>query len=334
MLRAAPRLPCELLIGGMAVNLADTSAQAGAILDEVEKAIVGKRPVLEKVLLAILCDGHVLIEDYPGLAKTLMAKTFAATLGCDFKRVQFTPDLLPADITGTYVFDRRTSEFTLRRGPVFTNVLLADEINRSPPKTQAALLEAMQERQTTLEGETHPLERPFVVIATQNPIEYEGTYPLPEAQIDRFLMRIAIGYPTREQEREILARRLRRKEEEIRLERVSTPEAVVGMQRAIEEVHVDEALETYIVDIASRTRTHPQVEVGASPRGSLALLKLARARAALRGRDFVVPDDVKEVAVEGLAHRLILKPDPWIKGVRTAAVVDEVLASAPVPKVD
>ena len=316
------------------MNLADTSEQAGAILDEVEKAIVGKRPVLEKVLLAVLCDGHVLIEDYPGLAKTLMAKTFAATLGCAFKRVQFTPDLLPADITGTYVFDRKTSEFVLRRGPVFTNILLADEINRSPPKTQAALLEAMQERQTTLEGETHPLDRPFAVIATQNPIEYEGTYPLPEAQIDRFLMRIGIGYPTREQEREILSRRIRRKEDEVRVARVSSPEQVVGMQRAIEDVHVDDGLESYIVDIVSRTRTHPQVEVGASPRGSLALLKLSRARAALRGRDYVIPDDAKEVAVEGLAHRLILKPDPWIKGVRTGTIVQEILASVPVPKVD
>ncbi|TLZ58540.1 MAG: MoxR family ATPase [Methanobacteriota archaeon] len=316
------------------MNLGETAARSRAILDEVEKAIVGKRPVLEKILLTVLCDGHVLIEDYPGLAKTLMAKTFAATLGCDFKRVQFTPDLLPADITGTYVFDRKTSEFVLRRGPVFTNVLLADEINRSPPKTQAALLEAMQERQTTLEGETHPLESPFVVIATQNPIEYEGTYPLPEAQIDRFLMRIGIGYPTREQEREILIRRIHRKQDDVPVARVSSPEQVVGMQRAIEEVHVDEALESYIVEIVSRTRTHPQVDVGASPRGSLALLKLARARAALRERDFVVPDDVKEVAVEGLAHRLILKPDPWIKGVRTTSVVQEVLASVPVPKVD
>ena len=316
------------------MNLADTAAHAQAIIGEVEKAIVGKRQVLEKMLLAIVSDGHVLIEDYPGLAKTLMAKSFAAALGCDFKRVQFTPDLLPADITGTYVFDRKTTEFVLRQGPVFTNILLADEINRSPPKTQAALLEAMQERQTTLEGETHTLPRPFVVFATQNPIEYEGTYPLPEAQIDRFLLRIGIGYPSKEEEREILNRRILRKEDDVRVGRVSSPEKVLGMQRAIEEVHVDTALESYIVEIASRTRTHPQVEVGASPRGSLALLKLARARAALRGRDFVVPDDVKEVAVEGLAHRLILKPDPWIKGVRTAAVVDEVLASVPVPKVD
>jgi MoxR-like ATPase len=217
---------------------------------------------------------------------------------------------------------------------VFTNVLLADEINRSPPKTQAALLEAMQERQTTLEGETHPLGRPFIVIATQNPIEYEGTYPLPEAQVDRFLIRIGIGYPTRQEEREILSRRIRRKDDEVHVGRVSSPDEVVAMQRAIEEVYVDPALEAYIVEVVSRTRTHPQVEVGASPRGSLALMKLARARAPLRGRDFVVPDDVKEVAVEGLAHRLILKPDPWIKGVRTSTIVQEVLASVPVPKVD
>ena len=315
------------------MNVPETAAAAKAVLDEVEKAIVGKRSVLEKLLLAVLCDGHVLIEDYPGLAKTLMAKTFAAVLGCDFKRVQFTPDLLPADITGTYVFDRKAGEFVLRKGPVFTNLLLADEINRSPPKTQAALLEAMQERQTTLEGETHPLARPFVVIATQNPIEYEGTYPLPEAQIDRFLLRIGIGYPTREQEVEILARRRSRKQEDVAVDRVSSPEQVVAMQQALEEVHVDPAVEAYIVEVASRTRTHPQVEVGASPRGSLALLKLGRARAALRERDFVVPDDVKAIAVEALAHRLILKPDPWIKGVRTATVVEEVLASVPVPKV-
>jgi len=316
------------------VNVPETAAAAKAVLDEVEKAIVGKRPVLEKLLLAVLCDGHVLIEDYPGLAKTLMAKTFAAVLGCDFKRVQFTPDLLPADITGTYVFDRKAGEFVLRKGPVFTNLLLADEINRSPPKTQAALLEAMQERQTTLEGETHPLARPFVVIATQNPIEYEGTYPLPEAQIDRFLMRIDIGYPTREQEKEVLDRRRARKMEEVQIPTVGDPEAVLTMQAAVEEVHVDDDVERYIVEVVARTREHSQVEVGASPRGSLALMKLGRASAALRGRDYVVPDDVKGVAVEALAHRVLLKPDPWIKGVRTASIVREVLAAVPVPKVE
>ncbi len=315
------------------MNLKEIGSASNDILSEVEKAIVGKRAVLEKVLLAMLCDGHVLIEDYPGLAKTLMAKTFAGALGCDFKRIQFTPDLLPADITGTYVFDRRTNEFVLRRGPVFTNVLLADEINRSPPKTQSALLEAMQERQTTLEGETHPLPHPFVVVATQNPIEYEGTYPLPEAQIDRFLMRIAIGYPTAEQEREILSRRRARKEDEVKVVPVGSPEKVVAMQQALEEVHVDPGVESYIVEVVSRTRAHPQVEVGASPRGSLALLKLARARAALSGRDFVIPDDAKDIAVEALSHRLILKPDPWVRGVRTESIVREILSSVKVPKV-
>ncbi len=317
----------------MVVNIPRVGELGTQILDEVSRAIVGKRHVLEQLLLAVLADGHVLIEDYPGLAKTLMAKSFSAALGCEFKRVQFTPDLLPADITGTYFFDRRSGEFVLRKGPVFTNLLLADEINRAPPKTQAALLEAMQEKQTTLEGETHPLARPFLVIATQNPIEYEGTYPLPEAQIDRFLMRIGIGYPSREQEEEILARRLARKRDDVAIARKANPEQVIAMQGALEDVHVDPALEGYIVEIVGRTREHRQVEVGASPRGSLALLKLSRARAALQGRDYVLPDDVKAIAVPALAHRLILKPDPWIKGVRPETAVQEILAAVPVPKV-
>jgi len=312
----------------------DVQDLGGRILDQVGTAIVGKRPVLEKMFLATLCDGHVLIEDYPGLAKTLMAKSLATALGCTFKRVQFTPDLLPADITGTYIFDRKASEFVLRKGPVFTNFLLADEINRAPPKTQAALLEAMQERQTTLEGETHPLPKPFLVFATQNPIEYEGTYPLPEAQVDRFLMRIDVGYPTREQEKEVLDRRRQRKADDVKIEPVSNPGEVLGLQAAVEEVHVDDDLERYIVEVVARTREHSQVEVGASPRGSLALMKLGRALAALKGRDYVVPDDVKAVAVEALSHRLLLKPDPWIKGVRTASIVREVLAAVPVPKVE
>ena len=316
------------------MNLSAVATLGNQVLDEVEKAVVGKRSVLERVLLAVLCDGHVLIEDYPGLAKTLLAKSFAAALGLKFRRVQFTPDLLPADITGTYVFDRKTSDFVLRKGPVFTNILLADEINRAPPKTQAALLEAMQERQTTLEGETHLLPRPIIVMATQNPIEYEGTYPLPEAQIDRFLMKIGIGYPTKEQEKEILERRRRRREDDVRISPVQSADQVLAMQQGVEDVHVDDAIETYIVEIVTRTRAHSQVEVGASPRGSLALLKLSRALAVLRGRDYVLPDDVKEIAVAGLAHRLILKPDPWIKGVRTDAIVREILTSVPVPKVD
>jgi len=316
------------------VKPADVATAGARIMDQVGTVIVGKRSVLERMLLAILCDGHVLIEDYPGLAKTLMAKCFATALGCTFKRVQFTPDLLPADITGTYVFDRKASEFVLRTGPVFTNVLLADEINRAPPKTQAALLEAMQERQTTLEGQTHALPRPFVVFATQNPIEYEGTYPLPEAQVDRFLMRIDIGYPTRDEEKEILDRRRERRSDDVKIAAAADPEVVLALQAAIEDVHLDDDVERYIVDIVARTREHSQVEVGASPRGSLALMKLGRAQAAIRGRDFVVPDDVKGVAVEALAHRVLLKPDPWIKGVRTAKIVREVLAAVPVPKVE
>ncbi|MEE9164265.1 MAG: MoxR family ATPase [Thermoplasmata archaeon] len=305
-----------------------------SLVDEVSKAIVGKEEVLERVVLAILSDGHLLIEDYPGLGKTIMAKSFAAALGCKFKRVQFTPDLLPADITGTYIFDRKKGDFILRRGPVFTNVLLADEINRAPPKTQAALLEAMQEHQATLEGETHPLASPFLVMATQNPIEFEGTYPLPEAQIDRFIMRIEMGYPSPEAEVEILSRRVARKQDDVKMDRIATPKAVIDIQAAVEEVFVEEDVERYAVELVRRTRTHSRVEVGASPRGSLALLKLSRARAAMLGRDFVVPDDIKEVAVDALSHRLILKPDPMIRGVKPSTIVGEILRDVPVPKVD
>jgi len=315
------------------VNLASVAEVSGSLLDAVEGVIVGKRPVLEKVLWAILGDGHLLIEDVPGLAKTLIAKSFAAGLGLSFRRIQFTPDLLPADITGTYVYDRKTSDFVLRRGPIFTHLLLADEINRAPPKTQSALLEAMQERQATLEGETFALDRPFFVIATQNPIEHEGTYPLPEAQVDRFLLRIDVGYPTRAQEIEILQRRRQRRSDDATIEPVTMPDQIRALQAAIEDVHVDPAVEGYMVDIVGATRSHSQVEVGASPRGSLALLKVSRARAAMAGRDFVTPDDVKTVAEPALAHRLILKPDPWIRGVRTAAVLADVLAQVPVPKV-
>ncbi len=305
-----------------------------SLVDEVSKAIVGKKEVLERVVLAILSDGHLLIEDFPGLGKTIMAKSFAVALGCKFKRVQFTPDLLPADITGTYIFDRKKGDFLLRRGPVFTNILLADEINRAPPKTQAALLEAMQEHQATLEGETHPIASPFLVMATQNPIEFEGTYPLPEAQIDRFIMRIEMGYPSAEAEVEILSRRVARKQDEVEMDRIATPKAVIDIQAAVEEVFVEEDVERYAVELVRRTRAHSRVEVGASPRGSLALLKLSRARAAMLGRDFVVPDDIKEVAVDALSHRLILKPDPMIRGVKPSTIVSEILEDVPVPKVD
>ncbi len=315
------------------MNIASVREVGGDLLDAVETVIVGKRAVLERVLWAILGDGHLLIEDVPGLAKTLIAKSFAAGLGLSFRRIQFTPDLLPADITGTYVFDRKTGDFVLRRGPVFTNVLLADEINRAPPKTQSALLEAMQERQATLEGETFHLDRPFFVIATQNPIEHEGTYPLPEAQVDRFLLKIDVGYPTREGEIEVLERRRRRRADDATLEAVTTPNEVRALQAAIEDVHVEPAVEGYMVDIVAATRAHSQVDVGASPRGSLALLKVSRARAAIAGRDFVTPDDVKAVAMPALAHRIILKPDPWIRGVRTASILADVLGQVPVPKV-
>ena len=315
------------------MNVAAVADRGKALLDELETVIVGKRLVLERVLWAVLCDGHVLIEDVPGVAKTLIAKSFAAGLGLDFRRVQFTPDLLPADITGTYVFDRKTGEFALRRGPVFTNVLLADEINRAPPKTQSALLEAMQEHQATLEGQTFPIEPPFFVLATQNPIEHEGTYPLPEAQVDRFLLRIDVGYPSRDEEVEILRRRQARASDEMPVRPVTTPDEVRALQAAVEGVHVDPAIEGYMVSIVAATRTHSQVEIGASPRGSLALLKLSRGRAALAARDFVTPDDVKTVAPFALAHRIILKPDPWIRGVRTSSVLQDVLAQTPVPKV-
>lgn len=315
------------------MNVSAVAERGRALLDEIETVIVGKRPVLERVLWCILADGHVLIEDVPGLAKTLIAKSFAAGLGLSFRRVQFTPDLLPADITGSHIFDRKTGEFVLRKGPIFTNLLLADEINRAPPKTQSALLEAMQERQATLEGDTLRIDSPFFVLATQNPIEHEGTYPLPEAQVDRFLMRIDVGYPTKEQEVEILRRRQERRSDEAVIRAVTAPHEVRDLQMAVESVHVDPAVEGYMVDIVAGTRKHSQVEVGASPRGSLALLKLGRSRAALAGRDFVTPDDVKAVAVYALAHRIVLKPDPWIRGVRTTAVLADVMGQVPVPKV-
>jgi MoxR-like ATPase len=305
-----------------------------AIMDEVGKGIVGKRQVLERVMLAMLCNGHVLFEDYPGLAKTMMANCFSMAVGCSFKRVQFTPDLLPADITGSYIMNRKSGEFEMRRGPIFTNILLADEINRAPPKSQSALLEAMQERQVTLEGETQHLPSPFIVLATQNPIEYEGTYPLPEAQIDRFLIRTAVGYPSLEEEQEILRRRRERGQEKIELQSVCSPEKLVEMQKHIEAMHVKDEIEQYIVMIVDATRKHSQVQVGSSPRGSLALMRLSSARSALFGRDYVLPDDIKAVAVPALAHRLILAADPWIRGVRPESVVESILKTVPVPKVD
>lgn len=316
------------------MNANDVRSACELVLNELGKTIVGKRDTMEKVLASILANGHILFEDYPGLAKTLMASCFAQALGCDFKRVQFTPDLLPADITGTYLLNRQTSNFTLHRGPVFTNILLADEINRAPPKTQAALLEAMQERQVTLEGDTHPLPRPFFVMATQNPIEYEGTYPLPEAQLDRFLVRLNIGYPSRDEETLILARRKSRGTEAVTIKRVLDAERLIEMQGCVERVHVDDSLKGYMVDLVKATRAHDHVEVGASPRGSLALLGLSSAIALIRGRDYVSPDDVKGIAPAVLSHRLILAPKYWVRGERPDAVIDGILKEVPVPKVD
>jgi len=301
------------------------------MLAEVERAVVGKRSALELVLLGLLADGHVLIEDLPGLAKTLIARSFAQVCALGFGRIQFTPDLLPSDVTGASIYNQRTGEFEFRPGPVFTNLLLADEINRATPKTQAALLEAMQERQVTTEGETRQLEPPFLVLATQNPIEYEGTYPLPEAQLDRFLLRISVGYPEREHESELVERRGERKQERIDLNPVVDAPTLIAMQRAVENVHVSLSVRLYLVDLVRATRESRKVQVGASPRGSLALFTLSRSRAALSGRDFVIPDDVKSVAVPALAHRLTLRPELWVQRVSPEDVVKEVLESVPTP---
>jgi MoxR-like ATPase len=307
------------------------AAPAEAILDEVERAVVGKRDVLELVLLALLADGHVLLEDVPGVAKTLIARSFAAATGLRFGRVQFTPDLLPSDVTGSSVFDQRTASFEFRPGPVFCNLLLGDEINRAPPKTQAALLEAMEERQVTADDGTHELERPFLVLATQNPIEYEGTYPLPEAQLDRFLMRLRVGYPTGDDEWNMLDARARRGTDAVALNAIIDGQGLRSLQAAVEAVHVGPAVGRYMVALATATRENPEVEVGASPRGSLALMRLSRARAALEGRDFVVPDDVKGVAIPALAHRLVLRPELWVRRVDAGDVVARVLGDVPAP---
>jgi MoxR-like ATPase len=301
------------------------------ILATLAQVIVGKGEMLERMLAGILASGHILIEDYPGLAKTLIARLVAQTLDLGFKRIQFTPDLLPSDITGSFLFDQRAGQFEFRRGPIFTNLLLADEINRATPKTQSALLEAMQESQVTIEGERFVLEAPFLVIATQNPIELEGTYPLPEAQLDRFLMRLAVGYPDAADEVEILTRRRQRREDAASVAPVTTRTELLAMQASLEDVHVAAAIERYIVDLVQATRADHRVALGASPRGTLALLKLARARAALQRRDFVLPDDVKAMAVPALAHRLILKPELWASRISPAQVVTDLLGHVPTP---
>ena len=315
----------------MTVRLDRVHELSGLVLDEVEQAVVGKRDALELVLLGFLANGHVLLEDFPGLAKTLAARSFAQTLSMQFTRIQFTPDLMPSDVTGSSIWNQRDSEFEFRPGPIFTNLLLGDEINRAPPKTQAALLEAMQEHQVTIEGKTNELERPFLVIATQNPIEYEGTYPLPEAQLDRFLLRLRVGYPGRDDEWAVLEQRVERAADEIELSAVTDRSGLLAMQQAIEQVHMSQAVGYYIVDLVAATRTSQRAQVGASPRGALALLKLSRAKALLDGRDFVTPEDVKAVAVPALSHRLMLRPELWVQRVRPEDVVQEVLDTVPTP---
>ena len=308
--------------------VADRCQDVLAVLGQV---IVGKAHVLQQILAGILANGHILIEDNPGLAKTLIARLVSQTLDLGFKRIKFTPDLLPSDIPGSFLYDQREARFEFRRRPIFTNLLLADEINRATPKTQSALLEAMQEAQVTVEGERFPLEAPFLVIATQNPIELEGTYPLPEAQLDRFLMRLSVGYPDRGDEIEILARRRRRREDAISIAPVISRAELSAMQASLEDVHVAEVTERYIVDLVQATRSDPRVALGASPRGTLALFKLARAAAAIARRDFVLPDDVKAMAVPALAHRLILKPELWAARISPAQVVHGLLAQVPAP---
>jgi MoxR-like ATPase len=312
-------------------DLPTVSQRANTVLDRVETAVVGKRRALELVLSGILAGGHVLLEDYPGLGKTLAARSFAQALGLDFTRAQFTPDLLPSDLTGSFIYNQRSTEFEFRRGPLFTGLLLADEINRTPPKTQSALLEAMQERQITVEGRTFALPAPFHVLATANPVEYEGTYPLPEAQLDRFLMRVSFGYPRAEEELDVLQRRIGRRHEEQTLEAVTEADGLLQMQAVIERGTVDPSVGEYCVALAAATRRHRHVLMGASPRGSLALVLTARAYAVLQGRDYVTPEDVKQVAHAVLEHRITVKPELWMSNVSGASVVGEVLDSVPTP---
>ncbi len=313
------------------MQLSDVSELSGRILDAVEQAVIGKRESLTLVLSAVLAGGHVLFENFPGLGKTLAARSFAQTLGLDFKRAQFTPDLLPGDLTGSFIYDQRVSEFAFRPGPLFTGLLLADEINRTPPKTQSALLEAMQEKQVTVEGQTFRLERPFHVLATANPVEYEGTYPLPEAQLDRFLMRVSFGYPTAEEELGVLQGRLARQREEVELTPVTDARGLIEMQESIEATTVDDSVSSYCVALAAASRTHPHVLMGASPRGSLALLLCSRAYAVVHDRDYVTPEDVKAVAIPVLAHRITVKPELWMSNVTGRSVVQSILANVPTP---
>jgi len=313
---------------------AQTAQRCAAVLDEVERAIIGQRTALELVLTGILAGGHILLEDLPGLGKTLTARSFARVLGLKFIRIQFTPDLLPSDVVGASMYDQRTGEMVFRPGPVFTQLLLADEINRTPPKTQAALLEAMGEGQVSVDGQTRQLPRPFIVLATSNPIEYEGTYDLPEAQLDRFSMRLRFGYLTGADEAQMLQRRLDRAADEVTLTTLTGPDELIAMRRSLEQVEVSPDLLEYVVALIQATRHNPQIQVGASPRGSLFVVHLARSQAVLHGRDYVIPDDVKAVAVPALGHRVTLRPELWVRQVSAEDVIARILASVPVPRTD
>ena len=314
-------------------DITHVSTTTRQVIAEVERAVVGKRALLEMMMAAVLAGGHILLEDFPGLGKTLIARSFAKALGLEFKRIQFTPDLLPGDITGGYIFNRTKNKFELRKGPLFANIVLADEINRASPKTQSALLEAMQEGQVTIEGESLPLPEPFLVLATQNPIEYEGTFPLPEAQLDRFMLKLSVGYPNVEEEKLILRRRRERRQDEVLLREITKPKQLLELREAVETIHVDADLENYIASLVHATRVDRRVAVGASPRGSLAFLKMARANAALEGRDFIIPDDIKRYATPVLGHRVILQPEYWMARTVTDDVIRDTLEKTPVPVV-
>jgi len=315
--------------GRSLVDVSDVERIAKSIADELSIHIIGMKNIVQNLVISLLCDGHILLEGVPGIAKTTLAKLFAATLGCKYKRIQFTPDLLPSDVLGTNVFDQRSGTFKLRRGPIFTNILLADEINRAPPKTQSALLEAMAERQVSIEGNTYVLSSPFIVIATQNPIEQEGTYPLPEAQLDRFLMKSVVGLPNPVEEERII--QLKHRPENRQINEITTPETLVRLQQTVrEKIYVDQGLIEFIRDITIRTRTDPRLLLGGSPRASIAMLNASKAYAAICGRDYVVPDDVKRVAVEAVYHRLILKPEADLEGISAQSIVKDIIRDVPV----
>ena len=319
---------------GSALTPDETAQRCARVLAEVQQTVVGHRRALELVMTGILAGGHILLEDLPGLGKTLIARTFARVLGLDFARIQFTPDLLPSDVVGAPMYDQRTGEMVFRPGPVFTQLLLADEINRTPPKTQAALLEAMGEGQVSMDGQTRPLPQPFVVLATDNPIEYEGTYELPEAQLDRFLLRLRLGYLDSSDEAAMLQRRLDRRAENATIEQVTDAAELLAMRASLEDVTVSPDVIDYVVSLVRATREHRQIQVGASPRGGLALIQLARGQALLQLRDYVIPDDVKSVAVPALAHRITLRPELWVRQVRPDDVISGVLGSVRTPRTD